>query len=312
MNWTKLTIRTTSEGAEIVTGVLLEAGVSGALIEDRADALEGPPGRWDILDEEVLGRMDEDVKVTCFLPEDGCAQEGVPAIRAALARVNAMDLGLNLGKLTVELDSVPEEDWAEYWKRDFHPLRVGERFVVKPSWCGYEARPGDRVIEIDPGMAFGSGTHETTALCIELLEAHVRPGDFVVDVGTGTGILAIAASLAGASDVLAIDIDPLSVRVACENVARNGLQDRIRIAQGDLLDALDGQKANVLVANIVADVILFLAAPARARIAPGGAFLCSGISAPRKDEVLSALRAAGYEVLDVREAGEWVAVAARA
>ena len=159
-------------------------------------------------------------------------------------------------------------------------------------------------------MAFGSGTHETTGMCVALLEENVRPGMTVIDVGTGTGILAIAAAKMGARDVLATDLDPMATRVATENVALNHLSDTVRTACGDLLESVD-ETADIVVANIIADVICMMAAPVRSHIVPGGLFICSGIARERKDEVLSALNAAGYTDLDIRDKGEWTAIAAR-
>ena len=180
---------------------------------------------------------------------------------------------------------------------------------MKPSWEPYDAKPGDRVIEIDPGMAFGSGTHETTGMCVALVEKYVRPGDRVIDIGTGTGILAIAAAHMGANPVLATDLDAVAVRVAAENVRINGFEGVIDVRCGDLLEVVD-TTGDVVIANIIADVIIGLARPVRERIADGGVFICSGIAAPRLDDVLDALRDADYEVKDVLTQGEWCAVAA--
>jgi len=206
--------------------------------------------------------------------------------------------------------SVDEEDWADSWKSAFHPFRLGERFVIVPSWCEYAREPGDRVLSIDPGMAFGTGTHETTALCVELVEEYVKPGDRVIDVGTGSGILALAAATMGAEDVLAIDIDSVAVRVARENTERGGMGGVIRVAHGNLLDSVH-EIADVVIANIIADVIIGFAEPVRAHIAPGGLFICSGIAINRLPDVLGALAAAGYGEPDARVMGEWAAIAVR-
>ena len=214
------------------------------------------------------------------------------------------------GTLAVDTLQVHDQDWSEVWKQFYKPFRAGRSLVVKPSWEPYSAQPGDRIIEIDPGMAFGSGMHETTAMCLELLEESVQPGQRVIDVGTGSGILAIGAALLGAGDVLAIDIDPMAVKVAGENVAHNGLNGTVRVAQGDLLQASDAV-CDVCVANIITDVICAFAAPLRAHIAPGGLFLCSGIIRERESAVTGALNAAGYTLLDIRRRGSWIAVKAR-
>ena len=159
-------------------------------------------------------------------------------------------------------------------------------------------------------MAFGTGTHETTGMCVRLVEEHVRPGQKVIDLGTGTGILAIAAAHMGARDVLAIDLDAVAVRVAKENVENNGFAGIIRVQQGDLLDHVD-EAADVVVANIIADVIIALCGPVKRHILPGGLFICSGIAREKKGEVIAALEAAGYEDLEILDDGEWTAIAAK-
>jgi ribosomal protein L11 methyltransferase len=310
MEWIEYTVLTTTEASDTVSNLLIEAGSQGVMIEDKNDvaANQQPEGRWDIIDEEIARRMGDDVKVTGYYPVDERIADTVARIEGKLKRLRTLDLGFDAGKLTSFTNAVDEEDWAEYWKKSYKPFRLGKHMVVKPGWEAFDPRPGDRIIEIDPGMAFGTGTHETTGLCVELVEELVRPGMDVIDIGTGTGILAIAAALMGAR-VLATDLDPIAVRVASENVAKNGFADTIRTRAGDLLEAVD-ETADVVVANIIADVIRMLAAPVRAHIRPGGKFICSGIARERKGEVVEALDAAGYRNLDIRDRGEWTAIAA--
>lgn len=312
MDWISMTVRTTTEGAEAVSAMFMELGIMGAMIEDKSDVAvnQRPSGFWDILGEELAARMEDDVKVTVYIAADERAQDTVAQTRQELARLKGMDLGFDAGKLTLEVGSLDDEDWAENWKSRYKPFRLGQHFVVKPTWEHFDAQSGDKIIEIDPGMAFGSGTHETTGMCVALLEENVKPGMTVIDVGTGTGILAIAAAQMGARDVLATDLDPMATRVATENVALNHLSDTVRTACGDLLEAVE-ETADIVVANIIADVICMMAEPVRAHIVPGGLFICSGIARERKDEVLDALNAAGYVDLDIRDQGEWTAIAAR-
>ena len=312
MDWISMTVRTTTEGAEAVSAMFMDLGIMGALIEDKADVAinQRPTGYWDILGDELAERMEDDVKVTAYIPADERAQDTVAQVREALKRLSGMELGFDAGKLTLETGGMDDEDWAESWKSQYKPYRLGETFVVKPTWEKYEKGPNDRVIEIDPGMAFGSGTHETTGLCVALLEEKVKPGMRVIDVGTGTGILAIAAAKMGASRVLATDLDPMATRVAAENIALNGLSDTIEAKNGDLLETVS-EAGDIMVANIIADVICMMAAPARKYIVPDGLFICSGIAREREDEVIAALNEAGYRDLDIREKGEWAAIAAR-
>ncbi len=239
------------------------------------------------------------------------------------------------------LRTLSETDWAEAWKANYHVFNVGQRLVVKPSWEPYDPKPHERVIEIDPGMAFGSGLHATTRLCLTLLEEHLCPGDAVLDLGSGSGILAIAAARLGATSVLALDIDPEAVCVAQENVQRNGLAFTIVVQHGTLapdgtlqigslpdsqplLPALSSSTSallpsvssgisgwNVILANLLAETIIVLA-PALARnLLPAGALIASGIIPEQSDEVARALRAQGMEIIDQRAEEGWVAICAR-
>ena len=307
-----MTVRTTTEGAEAVSALFMDMGIAGAMIEDKADIEinQRPSGFWDILDESLKSAMEDDVKVTVYIPADERAGDTVAEARRRLQKLGAMETGLDLGKLTLELGEQDDEDWAESWKASYKPFRLGRRFVIKPTWEAFDPEPDDKIIQIDPGMAFGSGTHETTGMCTELIERYVRPGQRVCDVGTGTGILAIAAALMGARPVLASDIDPMAVRVARENVALNGLGGVVDVRQGDLLAAVDAP-CDVLIANIIADVIVMMAPDALTRVVPGGLFICSGIATGRRAEVVEALTRAGFADIDGLTRGEWVALTAR-
>ena len=310
MDWMEITVLTTTAGADLVSQILMDAGSSGTMIEDKNDvaANQRPEGQWDIIDEAIAKRIGDDVKVTGYYEVDATLNDRVRMIEAEIRRVKGLELGFDAGKLEILQQTFAEEDWAENWKKSFKPLRLGKHMRIKPGWCDCAVEPGDKVIEIDPGMAFGTGTHETTGMCVELVEKYVQPGTTAIDVGTGTGILAIAAAHMGAKDVLAIDIDRVAVRVAAENVRINGFEGVIRCVAGDLLENVDEQ-ADVVIANIIADVIILMAQPVRTHIADGGKFICSGISSERKQDVLDALNAAGYTVLDVLERGGWCAIA---
>ena len=312
MNWMEYTVLTTTEGSELISQVLEDAGSKGTMIEDRNDvaANQRPEGRWDIIDEAIAERIGDDVKVTGYFEVDDRLSDRVAFVEAELRRLQGMDLGMDLGKLETLRRDVAEQDWTESWKAAFKPFRLGAHMVVRPSWETAALRPGDREIEIDPGMAFGTGSHETTGMCVELVERYVKPGDRVIDIGTGTGILAIAAAHMGANSVLATDLDAVAVRVAAENARINGFGDVIETRCGDLLEAVK-ETADVVIANIISDVSIMLAKPVRQRIVDGGLFICSGISAERREDVLKALDEARFEVLEVLSRGEWCAVAAR-
>ena len=312
MQWREVTVLTTTEGSEMVSAVLMGAGSAGVMIEDKNDVQlnQRPEGQWDIIDEEIARRIGDDVKVTGYYPADERLNDVVAQIQAEVRRLRELNLDLPLGKLEVIAQGFENEDWAESWKKSFKPVRLGEHIVIRPGWTAFDAQPGDKVIEIDPGLAFGTGTHETTGMCAALIEQYVKPGQRVIDIGTGTGILAIAAAHMGAAQVLATDLDAVAVRVAAENAAINGFADRIDCRCGDLLDVVD-VSGDVVIANIIADVIVMLAKTVRERIVDGGVFICSGIAIDRRDDVIAALNAANYEILDAPVKGEWAAFAAR-
>ena len=312
MDWIELTVHTTTEGSDIVSEALMAEGATGTMIEDRADIPDPdqPNGYWEMIDPNLINTLPEDVVIHAWFEPVSRFPDRMQALSARLTALRELCAPTPLGTLALETKNVRDEDWSEVWKQFYKPFRAGKSLVVKPTWEPSEAQSGDRVIEIDPGMAFGSGTHETTGLCLELLEEALHGGERVIDVGTGSGILAIGAALLGASDVLAIDIDPVAVRVAKENIAHNGLEAKIRAVEGNLLASSDGV-CELCVANIIADVICMFAAPLNDHIVPGGLFICSGIIKEREQDVVDALTAADYAILEIRRRGEWVAMLAR-
>lgn len=312
MNWIEAAVHTTTAGADIVSELLMNAGATGTSIEDRTDVLNAqkPEGMWDMLDEHILDAMPEDVLVKAYFEEGASTPETLAFVRARLSELSHMDLGFDLGSLEFTRETVHEQDWAENWKRYYKPFRAGERIVVKPSWEPYEPFPEDLVIEMDPGMAFGTGTHETTSLCLEVLDEMVQGGERMLDIGTGSGILAIAALKLGAASAEGVDIDPMCVRTAGENAARNGVEDRLTVLVGDLSDKATGVY-DIITANIVASAILSLAPHIPALLAPGGLFVSSGIIDTRKEEVLAGLREAGLDPFEVREKRGWVCILCR-
>lgn len=312
MDWMEIRVLTTTQAADLISEMLMEAGSEGTMIEDKNDvaANQRPEGQWDIIDEAIAERIGEDVKVTGYYPVDERLGDVIAHIRSELNRIANLKLDMPLGKLEMQTQSLANEDWAESWKKCFKPIRLGEHIVIRPGWTQYDAQPGDKVIEIDPGLAFGTGTHETTGMCAALIEKYVRPGQRVIDIGTGTGILAIAAAHMGAREVLATDLDAVAVRVAAQNAGINGFGEVITARCGDLLDVVD-VSGDVVIANIIADVIVMLARPVRERIVDGGVFICSGIAVERREDVRRALLDADYELLDEPVKGEWAAFAAR-
>ena len=309
MEWIELIVHTATPGTDAVSEILMEAGATGTMIEDRADIPDPskPHGIWEIIDPSLPDSMPEDVLVHAWYTPDASFPGLMHSIRG---RLSALPAGEDFGTLALETHSVDDGNWLEVWKRFYKPFHAGKHLVVKPTWEAYEPEEGDRIIEMDPGMAFGSGTHETTGMCLALLEETLQGGESVIDVGTGSGILAIGAALCGADRVLAIDIDPDAVRVARENVDHNRVGEIVRVQKGNLLDRVD-EICDLCVANIISDVIISFAAPLREHIRPGGLFLCSGIVSSRAEEVRQALLAADYEILRQEQKGEWTAFLSR-
>ena len=209
--------------------------------------------------------------------------------------------------------TVDDEDWKDKWKENFKPSKITKRIVVKPTWEEYIAGDGEIVLQIDPGMAFGTGTHETTSLCLRLMEKYLS--DFpenkkVLDIGCGSGILSIAAALLGAGEVMAVEIDKDAVSVAEENVKLNGVLNNVSVVQGDLTKGIDF-KADIIVANLMADLVMVLAESAANHMEDGGIFISSGILTEKKETVSEAIRNAGFEILEIEEDGEWCAIVAR-
>jgi len=310
--WMELKVLTTTAAADMISEILMNLGSEGIMIEDKNDvaANQRPEGQWDIIDEAIAERIGDDVKVTGYFPKDDNLENVIAELKGELENLKNLGLDFDLGKLEIVTQDFENQDWSECWKEAFEPIRLGRHIVVKPGWAEAELEEGDKVIEIDPGMAFGTGTHETTAMCTALVEKYVQPGQRVIDIGTGSGILAIAAAHMGAGEVLATDLDPVAVRVAEENVEINGFSDKISCRCGDLLEVVD-VSGDVVIANIIADVICMLAKPVRERIVENGLFICSGIAVDRRDDVIAALNEANYEILDCPVKGEWAAFAAR-
>lgn len=291
-----------------VANVFNELGSGGVVIDDpQLIASYAHRGQWDDheFSDELLAR--EEVVIKGYLPKDGFLLGKLEALRSELKVIQER---MAMGEIQLSLVDVWEEDWANSWKVYFKPEKIGQYTVVKPTWETYEASEGDLVIEIDPGMAFGTGNHATTALCIKLLEEYVRPGMDVLDVGTGSGILAIQAGLLGAATVQAMDFDTVAVEAAKENIGLNALGDKVSIVHSDLLSAAKGQ-GDLIVANIVADIIIRLTPDAAKRLKGPKLFISSGIIDTRKDDVLRALTKQGFHILQIKEEAGWVAIVAQ-
>ena len=285
------------------------------MIEDAQDFdefLHDTTPHWDYVDQAVMEKMkDCETCVTIYVADNPQGMEELMQVRQILARLKAQDPDGKYGRLELEMKDVDEEDWSNAWKKYYHPVQVGEHLVVCPSWEAYDRKPDEVVLTLNPGMAFGTGTHDTTRLCMELLEKYITPQDTVLDVGCGSGILAITAALLGANKIIGCDIDEVAVKVAGENAALNGVQDRIAFHQGDLTSQVEGS-FQIICANIVADVIIRLSEDVGRYLAKDGIFITSGIIDTREQDVLNALEQNGFQVIERRTSGGWVALACKA
>ncbi|MBC7227523.1 MAG: 50S ribosomal protein L11 methyltransferase [Thermoflexales bacterium] len=287
MDWLEISVETTGEGAEAVAEVLSRFAPRGVALE------AGPEGFGTGL-----------VAVRAYIPADDEMPQTRRRVEEALWHLSQI---LPLPPPSFRL--VAETDWAEAWKQHLTVLHVGRRLVIRPSWLPYIPAEGEVVVELDPGMAFGTGTHPTTQMCLLALEDWVRPGARVLDLGTGSGILAIAAAKLGAKRVLALDTDPQAVAVARENVYRNGVADRVRVARGSLARAIG--KFDLVVVNILARVLVEMAGQGLARrLAPEGRLVAAGLLAAQEEEVREAFQRNGLAVVGRRQVEDWVALEA--
>jgi ribosomal protein L11 methyltransferase len=330
MTWIELSVDVDPEAVESISELLAQYGYNGGVVVDQPiiPGADGPEYTYD---------TSRPVTLRTYLPRDERSEETCAKIEQALWHFGLMR---PVGPLRAQ--ELQEQDWAEAWKQHYTVQRIGERSVIVPSWLEYAAQPGDIVLRLDPGMAFGTGLHPTTQLCVALLEQHVRPGGRVLDLGCGSGVLAIAAAKLGAGPVLALDTDPIAVMATRENAARNDVSEQVHVAEGSLgggeqlghwlgwgqeprtknrepdtddrfsVLASRFSSCDLIVANIIARVLAALAGDMAGALAPGGVLIASGVIAEREPEVVEAFAAVGLEPLDRRQDGDWVALVYRA
>ena len=311
MKWIEVTIKTTTEAVEAITNILDDLRTGGVMIEDPKDFFFQKKNEldWDYIEEEVFNKRNSDgVLIKTYISEERNVMELVETVKQKVSALTGF--GIDIGEGSVSLGQVNEEDWANEWKKYYKPTKIGEKLVVKPTWEDYEVQDGDLVIELDPGMAFGTGTHETTTMCMRELEKYVTEDSKVFDIGCGSGILAIAAAKLGAKDVIAVDLDEVAVKVAAENVAHNHVQDSVQVLHGNLIDVVS-DKADIVVANIIADIIKILARDVHSCMKEDAVFISSGIIHAKVNEVKESLIENGFEIIEVKTLGEWNAIVAK-
>lgn len=309
MHWTEISILTANEAVEPISHILYEAGVSGLAIEDRADFLRVRENRFgEIYELDPNDFPEQGVIIKAYLPKTSKLNETLDRIKQNIS--NLKEFGIDIGENKVNLSDVKEEDWATAWKKYYHPVKVSDRFTIVPTWEEYTPEEDELIIELDPGMAFGTGTHPTTAMCIQALEKTVKKGDTIIDVGTGSGVLSIAAALLGAKEVKALDLDEVAVEAARQNISLNHVDETVTVEQNDLLNGITEQ-ADAVVANILAEVIISFADDAARAVKKGGFFITSGIIEQKFDDVKVALQKAGFTIEETIKMKDWVTFIAR-
>ncbi len=302
MEWKDIKITVQKKDADTAEAIATGVSGGGIYIEDYSDleAQVQAIAHVDLIEEDLLQKDRNIVAIHLYLSPEQNLAEVVDLLHQRLLAAEVAG--------TVEVQGIEEADWENGWKAFYHAMTLGNRLAICPSWETID-EPGRAVLRLDPGMAFGTGTHETTALCLVALDELVQGGERLLDIGTGSGILAIAALLLGAAKAEGVDIDPMCVRTAGENAALNGVSGRFHVEIGDLSDKASGQY-DLITANIVANAIKQLAPQIPALLAPGGTFIASGIIDEREEEVAQAIRAAGLAVREIRRDNGWVCILA--
>ena len=316
MKYIKGTIYTSEEGLEILESRLMDIGIAGLEINDPREIENLLKKKhsydWDYIDDSVMLLKSAEPSVSFYLSDDDEGKKVQAAAEKLAEELAASDSEKAFGSMAFEFETVDDADWKDKWKEYFKPAHITEKIVVKPTWEEYAKKDGELIIEIDPGVAFGTGTHPTTTGCMVLMEKYLKNGMSVMDVGCGSGILAIGAGLLGAGDVLGIEIDPDAVAVGRENIALNHVENIARVELGDLTKGVD-YKADIIVANLMADLVKMLTGDVAKHLKKGGIYISSGILLELKDELCTFLKDSGFEILEVYENerdGGWCAIAA--
>lgn len=298
MKYIEMTINTSKDKKDIIEGILFDYGIytTEEISSDIVDELDQDEKDWDFIDYPLLN-SNEDIFALRVYPEN---MEDANNLKAELSEKK-------LGQCLVE--EKDDEDWANNWKKYYKPLEIGEKLAIVPEWEDYD-NDNRVVIKINPGMAFGTGTHESTYMCLELLERYVNKDDDIFDIGCGSGILAIAGLKLGAKKALAVDIDDKCIDASHENAGLNDLENKMEIKKGNLLDVVKG-RADLIVSNIIAEIIVDEIKNLKNHMDKGGIFITSGIIKERRQMVIHALEENGFEIIDELEKNNWVAIVGR-
>ncbi|MTD42328.1 50S ribosomal protein L11 methyltransferase [Erwinia sp. CPCC 100877] len=307
MKWTEVKVETASEAVEAISNIMMEAGASGVAIEDALDVENFKSDLYgEILDKEQFTHIKEGALVMAYFPETTFLPEILPFIKESISHLP--EFGLSIGKNEVTVSEVAESDWATAWKKYYHPVRVTRFLTIVPSWEKYEVKDSaEKIITLDPGMAFGTGTHPTTRLTLQALETVLRGGETLLDVGTGSGVLSIAGKHLGAEQVFAYDLDEVAVNAAQENMDMNPVAADVQVSANDLLKGITIE-ADVIVANILADIIVLMIDDAWRLLKTNGTLIISGIIEEKKAMILEKLTETGFLVDQIFQQGDWYAI----
>jgi ribosomal protein L11 methyltransferase len=310
LKWSEISIHTTNEAVEPISNILHEAGASGVVIEDPLELVKEREDQFgEIYQLNPQDYPEEGVIVKAYLSVNSFLGETVDEIKEAVN--NLILFNIDIGKNSVSVSEVNEEEWATAWKKYYHPVKISKRFTVVPTWEEYTPVSSDElIIELDPGMAFGTGTHPTTVMSIQGLERFVKSDDVVIDVGTGSGVLSIASAMLGAKKVTALDLDEVAVESAKMNIKLNKVHPVVDVFQNNLLEGIQ-EKADVIVANILAEVIVRFTDAAAQCLKPGGYFITAGIIQQKKDEVKESIESAGFQIEETVQMEDWVSFIAK-
>ncbi|MFD2209218.1 50S ribosomal protein L11 methyltransferase [Virgibacillus halophilus] len=310
MKWTEFCIHTTNEAIEPISNILHENGASGVVIEDPLDlVIDRNPVYGEIFALDPNDYPEEGVHVKAYFPINSFSPDTADEIKQEIDQLEKY--GIHLGSNQMMLNEVDETDWSEAWKKYYKPVKISDRITIAPSWENYKAATEEElVVELDPGMAFGTGTHPTTILSIKAIEKYLQSGDLVIDVGSGSGVLSIAAAMLGAKEVHAYDLDDVAVKSSTENALSNHVHGKINVKKNNLLQGVE-LKADLIVSNILAEIIVQFVNDARNNLKTGGYFITSGIIQAKKQFVLDELRANQFSIEEINEMDDWVSVVAQ-
>lgn len=321
MNWIEVSIYTTTNGIEIINGALIKLGINDAVIEDASvfeDFLHDDTMNWDYYDEELTKMKDCESCIKVYLADNNQGNELFKEITKFVENLKAEHMDVDFGRLEITTRMLNDEDWANNWKQYFKPFTVSDKIIIKPSWEEYnESTEGKLILEIDPGMSFGTGQHHTTRLCIEQIIKHMTEGMRVLDMGCGSGILSIASILLGAENCVGVDIDENAVRIAKENAELNNIfEDRFSLYCGDvtndekLQEKIGNNKYDMIAVNIIAQIIMGMSMTFPKFLKKGGLVIASGIIKKYLQDVLDNFKELGFEVIEINDSEEWVCVTA--